>query len=80
MKKVNCPSWLLDPVIELKKKKSRSLKTWKNNDKNIDRGTNLDGDSIDHCFVSQELIKKIKKTYIDKTPKGSDHYPLCVEI
>ena len=54
--------------------------TWKNNDKNIDRGTNLSGDSIDHCFVSQELIGKVKNTYIDKMPKGSDHYPLCIEI
>lgn len=54
--------------------------TWKNKDKNIDRATNLSGDSIDHCYVSHELIGKVKNTYIDKMPKGSDHYPLWTEI
>ena len=54
--------------------------TWKNNDKNIDRTTNLSGDTIDHCYVSHELIGKVKNTYIDKKSKGSDHYPLWIEI
>jgi len=54
--------------------------TWKNNEKNIDRVTNSSGESIDHCYASHELIEKVKNTYIDKIPKGSDHYPLWVEI
>jgi len=54
--------------------------TWKNKDKNTNRATNLSGDSIDHCYVSNELIGKVKNTYIDKIPKGFDHYPLWIEI
>jgi len=51
---------------------------WKSNDE--DRGTNVDGDSIDHCFVSKNLLPKIKRTYIDRKITASDHWPLWMEM
>ena len=51
---------------------------WKSNDE--DRGTNVDGDSIDHCFVSKNLLPKIKRTYIDRNITASDHWPLWMEM
>jgi endonuclease/exonuclease/phosphatase family metal-dependent hydrolase len=51
---------------------------WKSKDE--DRGTNVDGDSIDHCFVSKNLLPKIKRTYIDRNITASDHWPLWMEM
>ena len=51
---------------------------WKSSDE--DRGTNVDGDSIDHCFVSKNLLPKIKRTYIDRKITASDHWPLWMEM
>jgi endonuclease/exonuclease/phosphatase family metal-dependent hydrolase len=45
-----------------------------------DRGTNVDGDSIDHCFVSKNILTKIKRTYIDRNISASDHWPLWMEM
>ena len=45
-----------------------------------DRGTNVDGDSIDHCFVSKNILPKIKRTYIDRKITASDHWPLWMEM
>jgi len=51
---------------------------WKSSDE--DRGTNVDGDSIDHCFVSKNLLSKIKRTFIDRKITASDHWPLWMEM
>jgi endonuclease/exonuclease/phosphatase family metal-dependent hydrolase len=51
---------------------------WKSDDE--DRGTNVDGDSIDHCFVSKNLLPKIERTYIDRNIIASDHWPLWMEM
>jgi endonuclease/exonuclease/phosphatase family metal-dependent hydrolase len=51
---------------------------WTSSD--TDRGTNVDGDSIDHCFVSKNLLPKIKRTYIDRNITASDHWPLWMEM
>ena len=51
---------------------------WKSSD--VDRGTNVDGDSIDHCFVSKNILPKIKRTYIDRKITASDHWPLWMEM
>jgi exonuclease III len=51
---------------------------WKSNDE--DRGTNVDGDSIDHCFVSKNLLPKIERTNIDRNITASDHWPLWMEM
>jgi len=45
-----------------------------------DRGTNVDGDSIDHCFVSKNILPIIKRTYVDRTITASDHWPLWMEM
>jgi len=35
---------------------------------------------IDHCFLSIDLIPRIKRAWIDNDADGSDHQPLWVEI
>ena len=35
---------------------------------------------IDHCFVSKNILPKIKRTYIDRKITASDHWPLWMEM
>ncbi len=35
---------------------------------------------IDHCFVSIDLIPKLRRAWIDSDADGSDHQPLFVEL
>ena len=35
---------------------------------------------IDHCFLSIDLIPRVKRAWIDNDADGSDHQPLWVEI
>lgn len=38
------------------------------------------GRRIDYCFVSASLAGRVKHSWIDVEARGSDHYPLWVEI
>ncbi|HLX30626.1 MAG TPA: endonuclease/exonuclease/phosphatase family protein [Casimicrobiaceae bacterium] len=38
------------------------------------------GRRIDHCLVSSSLASRVKRAWIDTSAKGSDHYPLWVEM
>lgn len=35
---------------------------------------------IDHCFVSADLADKVRKVWVDDQAKGSDHWPVWVEM
>ena len=35
---------------------------------------------IDHCFVSMDLIPRVKRAWIDGAPDGSDHQPVWMEL
>ncbi len=35
---------------------------------------------IDHCFVSMDLITKVKRAWIDEAAEGSDHQPVWMEL
>jgi endonuclease/exonuclease/phosphatase family metal-dependent hydrolase len=35
---------------------------------------------IDHCFVSMDLIPKVKRAWIDDEADGSDHQPVWMEL
>lgn len=35
---------------------------------------------IDHCFLSASLAGNVRRCWIDNEAKGSDHYPLWVEL
>ena len=39
-----------------------------------------DARRIDHCFISTWLAARVRRAFIDDKAKGSDHYPLFVEI
>ena len=35
---------------------------------------------IDHCFVSFDLVGKVRRGWIDEEADGSDHQPVWVEL
>ena len=46
-----------------------------------DEGATIDaGRRIDYCFVSAALANRVRTAWIDAEAKGSDHWPLWVEI
>lgn len=45
-----------------------------------DGDTHPDGGRIDHCFVSASINQRVCKAWIDSDAKGSDHWPVWVEL
>jgi endonuclease/exonuclease/phosphatase family metal-dependent hydrolase len=35
---------------------------------------------IDHCFVTADVARRVRRAWIDDTTPASDHFPLFVEI
>jgi endonuclease/exonuclease/phosphatase family metal-dependent hydrolase len=38
------------------------------------------GLTLDYCFVGPELGRKVKRAWVDRSAKGSDHRPSWVEL
>ena len=57
------------------------IDAWVASGKNENEGSTYPGGPrIDHCFMSSSLRDKIKSVWVDESAKGSDHWPLWIEM
>ncbi len=57
------------------------IDAWVASGKNENEGSTYPGGPrIDHCFMSLSLRDKIKSVWVDESAKGSDHWPLWIEM